>query len=79
MQTPTTIHIKTDVKTRDEAKKVAEEFGFTLSALVTAMLKQVARTKRLNLEITDERPTPYMIEAMRRSDEDVQARPRTLF
>jgi antitoxin component of RelBE/YafQ-DinJ toxin-antitoxin module len=50
---PTTIHIKTDVKTRDSAKKVAEDFGFTLTSLVNAMLKQIARTRSLTLPIRD--------------------------
>lgn len=68
----TTIHIKTDVKTRDEAKKVAEDFGFSLTSLVNAMLRQIARTKRLNLSL-DENPTPYMIEALRQSEEYVKA------
>ena len=51
----TTIHIKTDVKTRDSAKKVAEEFGFTLTSLVNALLKQIARTRSLTLSL-DETP-----------------------
>jgi antitoxin component of RelBE/YafQ-DinJ toxin-antitoxin module len=54
----TTIHIKTDVKTRDEARKVAEDFGFSLTSLVNALLKQIARSKRLTLSIEEE-PTPY--------------------
>ncbi len=68
----TTIHIKTDVKTRDDAKKVAEDFGFSLTSLVNALLKQIARTRRLNLSI-DEEPTPYMIESLKKSEEDVKA------
>jgi addiction module RelB/DinJ family antitoxin len=47
----TTIHVKTDIKTRDTAKQVAEEFGFTLTSLVNALLKQVARTRSLNLSL----------------------------
>lgn len=68
----TTIHIKTDTKTRDEAKKVAEDFGFTLTSLVNAMLKQIARTKRLTLSM-DETPNQYMTEGLRQSEEDVKA------
>ena len=37
----TTIHVKIDTETRNEAKKVAGEFGFTLTALVNALLKQI--------------------------------------
>ena len=67
----TTIHIKTDVKTRDDAKKVAEDFGFSLTSLVNVLLKQIARTKRLTLEL-DEKPNKYMIESLKKSEEDVK-------
>ncbi len=52
----TTIHIKIDVQTRDEAQKVAEKFGFSLTSLVNALLKQIARTKRLSFNL-EEKPT----------------------
>ncbi len=68
----TTIHVKTDIKTRNDAKRVAEGFGFTLTSLVNSLLKQVARTKRLNLSL-EEKPTPYMIESLKKSEEDVKA------
>ena len=68
----TTIHIKTDVKTRDEAKKVAEEFGFSLTSLVNAILRQIARNKRLSLSL-EENPTPYMIDSLKQAEEDEKA------
>ncbi len=68
----TTIHIKIDAQTRNTAKKVAEGFGFTLTSLVNAMLKQIARTKRLTLSL-DETPNQYMIDALKESEEDVKA------
>jgi addiction module RelB/DinJ family antitoxin len=74
----TTIHIKTDVKTRDEARKVAEDFGFTLTSLVNALLKQIARNKRLTLSM-DEEPTPYMIEALKLAEEAEKAGRMTSF
>ena len=67
----TTLHIKTDIKTRDDAKKLAENFGFSLTSLVNALLKQVVRTKRLDLNL-EENPTPYMIKALKQSEEDVK-------
>jgi addiction module RelB/DinJ family antitoxin len=70
--TTTTIHIKTEIKTRDAAKKVAEDFGFTLTSLVNALLKQIARNKRLTLSL-EENPTPYMVESLKRSEADVKA------
>lgn len=68
----TTIHVKTDVKTRDSAKQVAEEFGFTLTSLVNALLKQIARTRKLTLSL-EEIPNPRTLEVLRQSEEDVKA------
>lgn len=68
----TTIHVKTDIKTRDSAKKIAEDFGFSLTALVNALLKQIVRTKRLTLSI-DEEPTHYLLESLKKSEEDKKA------
>ncbi len=68
----TTIHIKTDVKTRNEVKKIAEDFGFSLTSLVNALLKQIARTKHLDLNL-EENPTQYMIESLKKSEEEVRA------
>lgn len=68
----TTLHIKTDITTRDDAKKVAAAFGFSLTSLVNALLKQVARTKRLTLSM-DETPNQYMIDSLKKSEEDVKA------
>jgi addiction module RelB/DinJ family antitoxin len=72
MANTTTIHVKTDKKTRDEAKKVAEAFGFSLTSLVNVLLKQVVKTKRLELSL-EEHPTPHAIDMMKKSEEDVKA------
>lgn len=58
----TTIHIKTDVQTREAVKRLAEEFGFTLTSLVNALLRQIARRKRLTLDLDE---TPNRIKAGR--------------
>ena len=68
----TTIHVKIDTKTKIEAKRVAEEFGFTLTALVNALLKQIARTKQLYLNVRKEEPTEYFKQLMKEADEDVK-------
>lgn len=74
----TTLHIKTDIKTRDDAKRVADQFGFTLTSLVNALLKQIARNKRLTLSLEEE-PTPYMIEEMKKSEDAEKAGKMTSF
>lgn len=68
----TTIHIKTDIKTRDDARKIAQGFGFSLTSLVNTLLKHIVRTKRLTLTL-DETPNQYMIESLKKSEEDVKA------
>ena len=69
----TTIHVKIHTKTKIEAKRVAEEFGFSLTALVNALLKQITRTKQLYLSMEKEEPTEYFKQLMREADEDVKA------
>ncbi len=68
----TTIHIKTDVQTRNSAKKVAEGFGFSLNSLVNVVLRQIAKTKRLSFNL-DETPNQYMIESLKKSEEAEKA------
>ncbi|PIR40546.1 MAG: hypothetical protein COV32_02820 [Candidatus Yonathbacteria bacterium CG10_big_fil_rev_8_21_14_0_10_43_136] len=44
------INIKTDKAVKEEAQKLAAELGFSLSALVTASLKQFVRTREVVIE-----------------------------
>lgn len=69
----TTIHVKIDTRTKIEAKKVAQEFGLTLTALVNTLLRQIARTKQLYLSVEKEEPTEYFRQLMKEADEDVKA------
>lgn len=69
----TTIHIKTDTKTKIEAKRVAEQFGLTLTSMVNTFLKQISRTKRLYLSLDKEEPTEYFKQLMKEADEDIEA------
>jgi addiction module RelB/DinJ family antitoxin len=67
----TTLHIKTTLKTRNEAQEIAEKFGFSLTSLVNALLKQTIRTKRIALDL--EEPTQYMLDSLRKSEDEVKA------
>ena len=53
------INIKTDKKVKEDAQKLAKELGFTLSALVTASLKQFIRTRSVSFSASYEM-TPYL-------------------
>lgn len=68
----TTIHLKTDAAVRDKAAKVAHEFGISLTTLLNQVLDQVASTKKVRLDL-EEIPSKWMIEQMRKSEEDVKA------
>lgn len=68
----TTIHVKTDIKTRNEAKKVAEEHGLSLTALINIVLKQVARTKHLTLRLDEEEPSEYLRGLFKQAEEDLK-------
>src|SRR3954453_1401265 len=69
----TIIQLETDVETREQAEKIAEEFGFgKLTTLLTVFLRQVARTRNVNLSIGEE-PTAYLLAELRKSEEDFKA------
>lgn len=48
------INIKTDPKTKKEAQQVAAELGVSLSSLITMTLRNVIRTKRLDISLIPE-------------------------
>lgn len=45
----TMLNIKTDVKTKQEAQKIAKEIGVPLSTIVNAQLKKFIRERRVEL------------------------------
>jgi addiction module RelB/DinJ family antitoxin len=48
------INIKTDTKTKQEAQKIAAEFGVSLSSLITMTLRNDIRTKRIDISLIPE-------------------------
>lgn len=50
------INIKTDTKTKQQAQKLADEFGVSLSSLVTMSLRNLIRTKRIDISLIPEAP-----------------------
>ena len=47
------LNIKIDPKVKKEVKKVADDLGFTLSAIVNASLKNLARTKTISYSVLE--------------------------
>lgn len=48
----TAINIKTNIEIKNGAQRLAEEMGLSLSAIVTASLKQFIRTGELQLSVS---------------------------
>ncbi len=66
------INIRTDSAVKIQFQKVAEELGLGVSALLNALMRQVIRTKRVELEVRPEIPNAYMIKMLKKSEEDIK-------
>ena len=67
----TMINIKTDKKVKEEAQKLAEELGFTLSGFVTASLKQFIRTRSVSFS-AGYQMTPYLEGILDEVEKDIK-------
>ncbi len=45
------IHVKTDAKVKNEAQKIVEEMGLTLSGVVNGFLKNLIRTREVRFVV----------------------------
>jgi addiction module RelB/DinJ family antitoxin len=66
------VNVKVAPKVKRQARAVAEELGFSLSALVNAYLKELIRTKKVSFS-THEEPTDYLLNTLKESREDIKA------
>jgi antitoxin component of RelBE/YafQ-DinJ toxin-antitoxin module len=57
---------------KNQAQKIADELGLSLSAVMKALLKQFVRTKQLSVGIS-EIPNVYLARSLQQSDEDIKA------
>ncbi|OGI70160.1 hypothetical protein A3A09_03585 [Candidatus Nomurabacteria bacterium RIFCSPLOWO2_01_FULL_42_20] len=62
------LSIKIDPKVKHEAQKVADQLGFTLSAIINASLKNLARSKTVSYSLLE--PTPLLKNAIRSARAD---------
>ena len=67
------INIKTEQAVKDQAQELAEELGFSLSALVTASLKQFVRTREVQFSALP-RMTPYLEGVLKQTESDIKAK-----
>ncbi|MBM3256622.1 MAG: hypothetical protein FJZ04_04115 [Candidatus Moranbacteria bacterium] len=66
------INVRTDLKTKREAQKVAAGLGLNLSRLINAYLKEIISSKRVEFAIKREKPSPYLIRCIKEAEEDIK-------
>jgi len=69
----TVVTAKVDPQTKRLAQETAFELGMPLSVVIKAFLKQFIRTKSVTFNVQDERPTKYVLDSLKKSEEDVKA------
>jgi DNA-damage-inducible protein J len=66
------VNFKTDARTKREAQKVASALGLSLSAILSATLKELVRTRSVKFQVREE-PSDHLIKALKKSEEDRKA------
>ena len=69
----TMINIKTEREVKEQAQKLAKELGFSLSALITASLKQFIRARDVQFSALP-RMTPYLEGVIREVENDIKTK-----
>ncbi len=64
------IYIRTEPETKKEAQKLAQKIGMSLSGLVNSYLKQVIRTKKVELNL--EEPSEYLKKTIKQSEKNLK-------
>lgn len=63
------INIKTDIRTKNRAQKVAEELGFSLSTLANAYFRSLIKTKAVHFSANpQEVPNEFMVQALKEAE-----------
>ncbi len=65
----TTYAIRVDEDIKNEAAEVAKYYGLDLASVTRALWAQIARTRRIPLEFSDEEPNEESLEAIRETQE----------
>lgn len=67
------ILIKTDLQLKIKAQKIASKMGLSLTSIINRYLKHFITTETITFSTRDEKPTQYLINALKESEEDVKA------
>lgn len=68
------VTIRVDEKTKNEAAKIVEDFGFDLSSVTRAFYRQIVREQRVPLTLSYPEPNAESFESIRQADEIIAAR-----
>lgn len=67
----TIINIKTDLKIKVHAQKIAADLGLSLSGIINAYLKQLVRAKTIQFSLRHEEiPSDYLLSVLKESERD---------
>jgi len=66
----TVINIKTDLKVKREAQKIAADLGLTLSGTINGFLKQFIRNKAVFFTLQEGIPSDYLAESLKESTKE---------
>ncbi|HSX40537.1 MAG TPA: type II toxin-antitoxin system RelB/DinJ family antitoxin [Candidatus Saccharimonadales bacterium] len=65
------ITIKIDKQTKSQAQKVAQDLGFSLSAIIKAQLRYLVRAKHVHVSLA-EKPNSYFVKSLAQSEKDIK-------
>lgn len=66
----TVINVRTQPDVKKAAQEVAEGLGLNLSALINGFLRQLIKTKAIDLKITEE-PSDYLLQILKETREEI--------
>ncbi len=66
----TVINIKTEIKVKKEAQKVASDLGLSLSGAINGFLRQLIRDKKVLFTLSEGEPSEYLKSAIKEAEDD---------
>lgn len=69
----TVINIKTDIKVKKEAQKIAADLGLSLSGAINGFLKQLIRNKAVIFTLNEDAPSDYLLSSIKESRDERKA------
>lgn len=63
------VTIRVDEKTKTEAAKIVEDFGFDLSSVTRAFYRQIVREQRIPLTLSYPEPNEESLQSIREAEE----------